>query len=75
MILQQEFPVEFQLVNQTCDRCQRVASNQAWKALVQLRQKVPHKVRALCGGAAAPNRHSLIPLARSAPSTTSSSWC
>lgn len=42
-ILQQSFVVTFIVRNQQCDECQALYSNQAWKAVVQVRQKVDHK--------------------------------
>ncbi|KAJ1557168.1 ribosome-binding protein, partial [Cladochytrium tenue] len=42
-ILQQTFVVEFVVTNQQCDECSRVAAQQTWKAVVQVRQKVSHK--------------------------------
>lgn len=42
-ILQQSFVVTFIVRNQQCDECQRSYTNQSWKAVVQVRQKVDHK--------------------------------
>lgn len=42
-ILQQSFVVTFVVRNQQCDTCQRSFANQAWKAVVQVRQRVDHK--------------------------------
>lgn len=43
-ILQQEFVVEFVVEHQQCDRCKRDAADlDQWQAVVQARQKVPHK--------------------------------
>uniref|UniRef100_K3X9M7 60S ribosomal export protein NMD3 n=1 Tax=Globisporangium ultimum (strain ATCC 200006 / CBS 805.95 / DAOM BR144) TaxID=431595 RepID=K3X9M7_GLOUD len=43
MILQQSFIVTFIVRNQQCDDCQKLFANQAWKAVVQVRQRVDHK--------------------------------
>lgn len=43
-ILQQEFVVEFVVEYQQCDMCKREAADiDEWQAVVQVRQKVPHK--------------------------------
>eukprot|EP00038_Savillea_parva_P025953 m.50323 g.50323 ORF g.50323 m.50323 type:complete len:557 (-) comp7230_c0_seq1:86-1756(-) len=42
-ILQQEFLVEFVVHSQFCDDCHRMEAKDTWNAVVQLRQKVPHK--------------------------------
>jgi nonsense-mediated mRNA decay protein 3 len=43
-ILQQEFVVEFVVEYQQCDMCRRDAADfDQWQAVVQARQKVPHK--------------------------------
>ncbi|KAI9314669.1 NMD3 family-domain-containing protein [Zopfochytrium polystomum] len=42
-ILQQVFVVEYVVSNQQCEECTRVAAQQTWKAVVQVRQKVAHK--------------------------------
>ena len=42
-ILQQSFVVEIVVANQQCDVCQGSFTNMAWKAVVQVRQKVSHK--------------------------------
>ena len=42
-ILQQSFIVTFIVRNQQCDTCQASFCNQSWRAVVQVRQKVPHK--------------------------------
>lgn len=42
-ILQQEFIVEFVVVNQMCDACHKSEAKQSWNALVQVRQRVEHK--------------------------------
>ncbi|KAI8803567.1 NMD3-domain-containing protein [Cladochytrium replicatum] len=42
-LLQQTFIVEFIVAHQFCDDCARVEAQQTWKAVVQVRQKVPHK--------------------------------
>lgn len=42
-ILQQIFVVEYVVSNQMCDQCHRLEANDTWKAIVQVRQKVPHK--------------------------------
>ncbi|KAJ0397127.1 hypothetical protein ATCC90586_006295 [Pythium insidiosum] len=43
MILQQSFVVTFIVRNQQCDDCQASFTNQSWKAVVQVRQRVDHK--------------------------------
>ncbi|KAJ3282265.1 hypothetical protein HDU76_008738 [Blyttiomyces sp. JEL0837] len=40
---EQVFVVEFVVSTQQCEECTRVAAQQTWKAVVQVRQKVPHK--------------------------------
>lgn len=42
-ILQQTFIVEFIVQSQMCDDCHRREAKDFWKAVVQVRQKVPHK--------------------------------
>ncbi|KAJ3071868.1 hypothetical protein HDU98_004674 [Podochytrium sp. JEL0797] len=42
-ILQQVFVVEYMVGTQQCEECTRVAAQLTWKAVVQVRQKVPHK--------------------------------
>ncbi len=42
-ILQSIFVVEYIVGSQYCEDCTRVDSNLTWKAVVQVRQKVPHK--------------------------------
>ncbi|RUP52410.1 NMD3 family-domain-containing protein [Jimgerdemannia flammicorona] len=42
-ILQQIFEVEYTVSYQQCDECTRVAAQNTWKAMVQVRQKVEHK--------------------------------
>ncbi|KDO34280.1 hypothetical protein SPRG_01450 [Saprolegnia parasitica CBS 223.65] len=42
-ILQQSFVVTFIVRNQQCDECQASFTNNSWKAVVQVRQKVDHK--------------------------------
>ncbi|KAJ3273164.1 hypothetical protein HK104_004313 [Borealophlyctis nickersoniae] len=42
-ILQQEFVVEYVVAGQYCEECARVDAQLTWKAVVQIRQKVPHK--------------------------------
>ncbi|KAJ1971156.1 ribosome-binding protein, partial [Dimargaris cristalligena] len=42
-ILQQMFQVEYVVAYQQCEDCTRVMAQNTWKAMVQLRQKVPHK--------------------------------
>lgn len=46
-VLQQTMVVEFQIVNQQCEDCQRSFTPHAWNAIVQVRQKVPHR-RTMC---------------------------
>ena len=41
--LEQVFISELKLQNQQCDDCQRSFTEHTWKAVVQVRQKVPHK--------------------------------
>lgn len=42
-ILQQVFVVEYVVQSQMCDDCHRVEAKDFWKAVAQIRQKVPHK--------------------------------
>lgn len=42
-ILQQKFPVEFVQANQQCPDCAKSFTHNTWRAVVQVRQKVPHK--------------------------------
>jgi nonsense-mediated mRNA decay protein 3 len=42
-MLQQTSVVEFQIVNQICDDCQRVEAKDYWKCVVQVRQRARHK--------------------------------
>ncbi|CAO3626961.1 unnamed protein product [Cunninghamella echinulata] len=42
-ILQQIFEVEFVVSTQQCEECTRLAAQNTWKAVVQVRQKVEHK--------------------------------
>ncbi|XP_065052415.1 60S ribosomal export protein NMD3-like [Rhopilema esculentum] len=42
-ILQQVFVVEFVIQGQMCELCHRREAKDFWKAIVQVRQKVPHK--------------------------------
>ncbi|CAO3591254.1 unnamed protein product [Absidia cylindrospora] len=42
-VLQQIFDVEFVVAGQQCDECTRMAAQNTWKAVVQVRQKVEHK--------------------------------
>jgi len=46
-VLQQTMVIEFQIVNQQCEDCQKSFTPHAWNAIVQVRQKVPHR-RTLC---------------------------
>ena len=39
-ILEQTFIVEFTVFNQMCTDCQKKETNNFWKAVVQVRQKV-----------------------------------
>ena len=41
--LQQSCVVEFQVVNQICEGCQRVEAKDYWKCVVQVRQRAQHK--------------------------------
>ncbi|EGD82533.1 CGI-07 protein [Salpingoeca rosetta] len=43
VILQQEFIVEFVVRNEFCSDCHRIEAKDTWNAVVQVRQKVPHK--------------------------------
>ena len=42
-MLQQSSIVEFQVVNQICEDCQRVEAKDYWKCVVQVRQRARHK--------------------------------
>lgn len=42
-ILQQTFPVEYVQANQQCPDCAKSYTHNTWRAVVQVRQKVPHK--------------------------------
>lgn len=42
-LLQQTTVVEFQIVNQICEDCQRVEAKDYWKCNVQVRQRATHK--------------------------------
>ncbi|KAG0767892.1 hypothetical protein G6F57_007886 [Rhizopus arrhizus] len=42
-ILQQIFEVEYVVSSQQCEECTRLAAQNTWKAVVQVRQKVEHK--------------------------------
>ncbi len=42
-VLQQVSVVEFQVVNQICDDCQKVEAKDYWKCVVQVRQRAQHK--------------------------------
>ncbi|KAG1466214.1 hypothetical protein G6F56_004733 [Rhizopus delemar] len=42
-LLQQIFEVEYVITGQQCDECTRLAAQNTWQAVVQLRQKVEHK--------------------------------
>ncbi|KAI8328959.1 NMD3 family-domain-containing protein [Chlamydoabsidia padenii] len=42
-VLQQIFQVEYVVAGQQCDECTRMAAQNTWKAVVQVRQKVEHK--------------------------------
>lgn len=46
-VLQQTMVVEFQVVNQQCEDCQKSFTPHAWSAIVQVRQKVTHR-RTFC---------------------------
>ena len=43
-ILQQVFVVEYVVQSQLCDACHRRAAQDFWKATVQVRQKVCHRM-------------------------------
>ena len=42
-LLQQTFIIEYVIGNKQCPHCQRREAKDTWNALVQVRQKVPHK--------------------------------
>jgi nonsense-mediated mRNA decay protein 3 len=42
-LLQQTCVIEFQIVNQICEDCQRVEAKDYWKCVVQVRQRSHHK--------------------------------
>ena len=42
-IIQQTFEVEYVVANQQCPDCQKSFTHHAFRATVQVRQKVPHK--------------------------------
>ena len=42
-VLQQTCVIEFQVVNQICEDCQRVEAKDYWKCVVQVRQRAQHK--------------------------------
>ena len=42
-IVQKSFVVDFQIEPVQCDGCRHVASEQTWKALLQVRQAADHK--------------------------------
>ena len=42
-IVQQSFEVEFVVANQQCPDCRKSYTHHSWRAVVQTRQKVPHK--------------------------------
>jgi nonsense-mediated mRNA decay protein 3 len=42
-IVQQIFQVEYLVQHTQCSDCARLAAKDTWKAVVQVRQKVPHK--------------------------------
>jgi len=46
-VLQQTMVCEFTIVNQQCEDCQKSFTPHTWNAIVQVRQKVPHR-RTLC---------------------------
>jgi nonsense-mediated mRNA decay protein 3 len=46
-VLQQSVVVEFTIVNQQCEDCQKSFTPHAWNAIVQVRQKVAHR-RTFC---------------------------
>jgi len=46
-VLQQTMVIEFQVVNQQCEECQKSFTPHLWNAIVQVRQKVDHR-RTLC---------------------------
>jgi len=46
-VLQQTMVCEFTIVNQQCEDCQKSFTPHVWNAIVQVRQKVPHR-RTLC---------------------------
>lgn len=42
-ILEQTFEIEYLVQHGQCSDCAKLAAKNTWKALVQVRQKVPHK--------------------------------
>ena len=42
-ILEQVFEIEYLVQHGQCPDCTKLAAKNTWKALVQVRQKVPHK--------------------------------
>ncbi|CAJ1343495.1 unnamed protein product [Effrenium voratum] len=46
-VLQQTMVIEFQIVNQQCEDCQKSFTPHCYNAIVQVRQKVPHR-RTFC---------------------------
>lgn len=42
-IVQQSFEVEYVVANQQCQDCKKSYTHHTWRAVVQIRQKVPHK--------------------------------
>lgn len=42
-ILEQTFEIEYLVQHGQCPDCARLAAKNTWKAMVQVRQKVPHK--------------------------------
>lgn len=46
-VLQQTMVCEFNIINQQCEDCQKSFTPHIWNAIVQVRQKVPHR-RTLC---------------------------
>eukprot|EP00761_Pharyngomonas_kirbyi_P013305 gb/GECH01013332.1/.p1 GENE.gb/GECH01013332.1/~~gb/GECH01013332.1/.p1 ORF type:complete len:473 (+),score=84.86 gb/GECH01013332.1/:1-1419(+) len=42
-MLQQSFIVDYEVIHVQCDACKRLETPHKWKAVAQVRQKVPHK--------------------------------
>ncbi|KAI0980685.1 hypothetical protein GJ496_001468 [Pomphorhynchus laevis] len=42
-LLEQTFEIEFTVIGQICEECQRIEAKDFWNAVVQVRQKIDHK--------------------------------